>query len=245
MRKIGFAARLAMASSVFAVMGGPAQAADLGGRQQVYAPPPAVYDDAPRAFSWTGFYLGVNGGYGWGNADWTFPGAADTLAFKETGAMAGGQMGINWQFARSMVIGVEGTYDWTNIGGKATCPDGDSTCKTRFNSTADISGRLGFAFNRFLLYGKGGVAFADMKHTSASLIDPSLSAGSGYDVKTGYLVGGGFEYAITDHISWKLEYDYSNFGSVDYTLSNPAGAAGSITETQSMSAVKAGLNFKF
>jgi outer membrane immunogenic protein len=235
---------MALMSSVFALTGGPAQAADLGGKQ-VYAPPPAVYDEGPRPYSWSGFYLGVNGGYGWGNSDWTFPGTADTLAFKETGAMAGGQVGLNWQFAKSMVAGVEGTVDWANLGGKATCPAGDSTCKTQFNATADISGRLGFAFNRFMIYGKGGVAFADMKHLNTSLVDTSMSVSSGYDVKTGYLVGGGLEYAITDHISWKLEYNYSNFGSSNYTLNNAAGGASPITEDQSISAVKAGLNFKF
>src|SRR2546423_927938 len=124
--------------------GGRPPAADLS----PYSQPGPAYNPI---YTWTGFYLGINGGGGWGRSQWD---ALDT--FDLSGGVIGGTVGYNWQFGQA-VIGAEGDIDWSGIKGTSTvlCLGG---CETRNKWLATARGRLGFAFDRFLPYFTAGLA---------------------------------------------------------------------------------------
>jgi outer membrane immunogenic protein len=127
--------RLVTSVSVLALLTGVVAAADLPPPISV-APPDVMLSPAPIAFSWAGFYLGGHGGWGFGEG-----------AFSD-GAVAGGQIGANWQYG-SFVVGFEGGASWVDWGS--------------INSVTTVLGRGGFAFGRFLAYGAGGLGVEELK----------------------------------------------------------------------------------
>src|SRR3569833_1334814 len=112
------------------------------------APAPAY---APSYFSWTGFYAGSNGGYGWSNS----------FADNAKGAIYGGQVGYNLQFS-SFVVGLEGDFQGTSIKSSQDL-GGGGTVEGKIPAFATVRGRVGFAFDRMMLYGTGGWAYTDSK----------------------------------------------------------------------------------
>ena len=128
---------------------GSAAGADLSPRYQPVARGP-VY---AAVYNWTGFYLGINGGGGWGRSQWD-----GVDGFDVSGGLIGGTIGYNWQVGQ-LVIGAEGDIDWSGMGGTSTvlCPPG---CTTRNDWLATVRGRVGYAFDRFLPYLTGGLASA-------------------------------------------------------------------------------------
>jgi outer membrane immunogenic protein len=204
---VGLAA-LAAASS--------ANAADLS-RPMPYKAPPYV---APY-YSWTGFYVGINGGYGWGSSSWDgIPG------FSPQGGLVGGTAGYNWQIGQ-WVWGLEGDIDWSDIKGSTTtnCFGG---CQTSNNWLSTVRGRVGYAVDRWLPYITGGAAFGDIKATT-----PGLSADN---TNAGWTVGGGVEFAFAGPWSAKLEYLYVDLGNTN------VGAENVDFRTN---IVRAGINYKF
>lgn len=195
-----------------------ASAADLPRK----APPPAYY--APY-FSWTGFYAGINGGYGW-----TASTPGDITA---KGAVYGGQLGYNWQIG-SFVLGVEGDFQGTTM--KASESLGAVTAEAKVQAFATVRGRVGYAWDRLLIYGTGGWAYTNTKL--------SLSAG-GAEISdnswgSGWTAGGGLEWAVWDRWSVKGEYLYVDSGDTTLTL---AGATA--TGDYKYNVVRAGLNYRF
>jgi len=147
---------------LLALAGGSARAADL---QPYYQPGPAYNS----IYTWTGFYLGINGGGGWGRSQWD---AVDT--FDLSGGLIGGTVGYNWQFGQA-VIGAEGDIDWSGIKGTTTtvlCPGG---CETRNKWLATARGRVGFSFDRFLPYFTGGLALGDINANRPGFPGGSIS----------------------------------------------------------------------
>lgn len=193
-----------------------ASAADI----PLKAPAPAYY--APY-FSWTGFYAGINGGYGW----------SDSFADNAKGGVYGGQVGYNWQIG-SFVLGVEGDFQGTTI--KATETIGTATAEGKIDAYATVRGRIGYAFNRALIYGTGGWAYTKTKLKlsvgTASIEDSAWGSG--------YAVGGGLEWAVWDRWSVKGEYLYIDSGDTTLTL---AGATA--TGDFKYNVVRAGLNYRF
>ena len=163
MRTLIAAAALALAA------GGQALAADL---PPPAAPPPrapAAYLPPPPLFTWTGIYVGINGGYGFGTSTWSDTAAASGN-FNANGFLVGGQLGGNYQFGQ-FVIGLEGDGDWTNIKGvsSTTAPCGIVlTCVTANDWLATVRGRAGYAWDRILFYGTGGAAFGNIQATTAA-----------------------------------------------------------------------------
>jgi outer membrane immunogenic protein len=146
--------RLFLALVSFAALTATAAAADLPPR-----PAPQQYYKAPvvvPAYSWTGFYIGLNGGGGFGNSHWDALGSN----FDISGGLVGGTIGYNYQ-AGQAVFGVEGDIDWADINGSTTsgCP---TTCKTSDSWLSTVRGRLGYAADRFMPFVTGGVAFGDI-----------------------------------------------------------------------------------
>lgn len=256
--------RLIVTNILAAVLSvGAVQAADLPARMPVKAPVVA----AP-IFTWTGFYVGAHAGYGWGSNGWGDP--IDTLngplfagdgpyspKYDIDGGLAGGQIGVNWQ-VNQFVFGLEADGAWANIKGEGSvnspvfgnnCLASGDPCTTKIDALGTITGRLGVASDRALFYAKGGAAWASVKHTSGSHLDPAFSYSAEVDeTRWGWTVGAGVEYAFAPNWSAKVEYSYIDLGDDDATfnyapagLINPYSASSDIT----LHTVKAGINYRF
>src|SRR5438876_7714345 len=139
---------------------GPAMAADLSVKAPVMRAPVA-------AWSWSGVYLGINAGVGWGRSSWD--GVPRVPEFDVSGGVIGGTLGINWQFS-TFVFGLEGDIDYANIRGSTTTNCAPSLCETRLDGWLGTArGRLGLALDTWMPYVTGGAAFGTVK---ASLIPP-------------------------------------------------------------------------
>ena len=198
-----------------------ANAADLPRRHAAMPTKAPMY--AP--YNWTGFYIGINGGGGFGRSNVAAP--FTTGSFDTSGGVVGGTVGYNYQMGQT-VFGLEADGDWSNIRGSAPC--GALSCETKNDWLATARGRVGYAFDRFLPYVTGGAAFGDIK-TNVSGI------GSGTDTKAGWTLGGGLEAAIAGPWTAKVEYLYVDLGRGGSVL-------GADSEFRT-NLVRAGLNYKF
>lgn len=233
--------------------GSVAMAADLPPAPPPPPRAPAAYVPAlPPLYNWTGFYIGGNVGYGFGGI-----GMSDTAgsAFTSTTSqsfLGGGQVGFNWQWA-GLVLGAEGDFEWlpntkntltaANAGSLAT-----ATINDRWLTLADA--RLGYAWDRFLVFAKGGGAFAGVSNSSGAISGtPTTFAISGPGSNSGWNVGFGAEWAVWGTWSVKAEYDFIRFDNAVLTTaaSAPAPFAGDTisTNNRQISLVTVGLNYKF
>ncbi len=214
------------------------QAADLPVPPMAPAAPVAY---APQIYNWTGIYVGGHIGGGYSNSTWTDPiNAAVNDDFNSWGFLGGAQVGVNAQFNR-LVIGLEGDFSWTSIKNSGTDSIGD-TLNTSVQWTSTVTGRVGAAFDRLLVYGKGGLALAQ---DQSSLTDLGGNTSTDTILRTGWTVGAGLEYALDDNWSAKIEYDYLGFGPQSMNFNTPM--LGPVTSSTSLDVqeVKAGLNFRF
>jgi outer membrane immunogenic protein len=204
-----------------------ANAADLSRRHMPVKAP--VYT-AP-GFTWTGFYVGINGGGAWGRSDWTNP-LASTGDFNVSGGMLGGTVGYNWQAGR-VVYGLEGDLDWSGVKGSTTtnCPTG---CEFKNDWFGTVRGRIGYAFERVLPYVTGGLAVGDIKS--------STTLGNATETKAGWTAGAGLEAAITGPLTAKIEYLYADLGKTAAGIC-AAGAATDVNYHTNI--VRGGLNYHF
>ncbi len=224
-------------------------AADLPVRS--YKAPPMV---TPAAASWSGCYLGAEGGGAWGSsrhlgADRINP-AADGLAITNNFSMSGGEIGgtagCNYQ-VNSFVLGIENDISWTSLSGAA--PNLAPFNTAFFSRTSQqwldtLRGRVGFAWDRALLYGTGGAAFAGIK---AGVCNPINGfCGTESQARAGWVAGAGIEYAMWENISLKLEYLHADFGSALYIATPASGftnAGRDVKLTDDI--VRAGVNWRF
>ena len=224
--------RVCLAFVSLTALAGAAAAADLG------MPPAQPYYKAPvyaPPFSWTGFYLGINGGGGWGNSSWDIPATGN---FGTSGGFVGGTLGYNYQLSQ-VVVGIEGDVDWADINGTTTSPGGCIPgCKTNDNWLGTVRGRLGFAAGRFMPYVTGGLAFGDIQ---ASL--PGFAGAT--TTNAGWTVGAGIEMSLWGNWSAKAEYLYVNLG--QFNCGTSCGAIAGVTDNVSFTAdlVRAGINYRF
>jgi outer membrane immunogenic protein len=223
--------RLVLASALaIATMMGAANAADLPRR---HAAPPRAPVYAEPAYTWTGFYVGINGGYGFGRSDWNTP--AGTSGFNVDGGLVGGTLGYNYQVGQ-VVFGLEGDIDWSGIKGQTgtgICAGG--ICETSNNWLATARGRIGYAFNRIMPYVTAGGAFGDVK------MNPAGFAGE-TDTRAGWTAGGGVEFNLTGPWTAKVEYLYVDLG----TANCGAVSCGASTDVKfNTNLVRAGLNYRF
>lgn len=211
-------------AAIIALGSASASAADIQ-RRQMPAKAPAYLPPPP--YNWTGFYVGINGGGGWGRSDFSAP--FSTGSFNTSGGLVGGTLGYNWQMGQA-VFGLEGDVDWSNIRGSAACGGGVTVCETRNDWLGTFRGRVGYAFDQFLPYVTGGLAVGDIKTSIAGL-------GSTNDTKAGWTVGGGIEAAIAGPWTAKVEYLYVDLGRGGSILGSDAKFTTNI--------VRAGLNYRF
>jgi outer membrane immunogenic protein len=245
--------RLLLAGAgLIALLGGSSNAADLA---PVYAPlPPLV-----PVFTWTGCYVGGNGGGISANSDWSDTILGDFGSNTSSGALGGAQAGCDYQasganyWAGGLVVGIQGDYDWTSINGSVANGIPLAVAvgladQTQIKSLASITGRVGGAWDRFLAYVKAGGAWLQGNYgfrTFGAPVAPTVSL-----TQTGYTVGVGGEYAFLNWLTGFVEYDYYHFGdNTSSTLVCTAAVCGIATTGVSVrtdiNVVKAGLNLKF
>jgi outer membrane immunogenic protein len=199
-----------------------------------YAPP--VY--RPVIYDWTGIYGGINVGGGVLNDVVT---NTTTTALLNAGTqtklspfavVGGAQAGFNIEFA-PFVIGAEGTFDWSDISGTQVTPSLQPTISENSTSTpkwyATATAKAGFAANDFLFYAKGGAAWMNVHYIQSVAGGIVQSTQSITDTRSGFTVGGGVEFGMTENLSARLEYDFLDFGTKTYNFNNlgfnAAGAA--------------------
>jgi outer membrane immunogenic protein len=212
----------------------PASAADLGRALPTKAPPMA----AEPIWNWTGFYVGVNGGYGWATSTHTDALGRSTNGFRQNGGLIGGTVGYNWQTV-PVVLGVEGDLDWARINGSTPgCFSGN--CFTNMQAFGTARGRLGYAFNNWMPFVAGGAAFADVRAGQDGF------AGTATDQwRTGWTIGGGVEAMFAPNWSAKIEYLYADFGTSAATSYTPVGGIATGATERNVNIVRAGINYHF
>ena len=201
---------------------GAAAAADLPAKARMYSPAPV--------FSWTGFYVGVNAGYGWASTSISGVAGSSNL----NGFLGGAQIGYNWQGASPLVLGIEADFQGT----------GQSRTDTALGITVDqklpwfgtVRGRIGYAFDRTMIYATGGLAYANYNMTVSGF---GLSASDNAS-KAGWTVGGGVEWMFMPKWSTKLEYLYIDTGNTSVTLFGTP-----FTGRARDNIVRVGLNYHF
>lgn len=208
-----------------------ASAADLGARTYTKAPV-AV---APVS-SWSGFYVGVMGGYAW--SDKVSVGGVSIASSDLKGGFGGGTVGYNWQVGPSWLLGLEVDAAGADIKFSDTVAPG-VTGRDKINALGSVTGRIGYIFNNALIYAKGGYAWAN---NELSFTDGAVAL-SDTKLHSGYTVGGGLEYMFAPSWSAKVEYMYADFGHQDYfsnLVAPPGGELGTTVHT-----IKGGINYHF
>jgi outer membrane immunogenic protein len=225
---------------------------------------PAVYVPAVLpVYNWAGVYIGINGGWGWGNVKYTanavggggatgctgpcFPGTTGSL--HDNGGVVGGTLGFNWQ-ASAFVFGVEGDWDYSgiNTGTTASICTFSGQCQTGNNWLATVRGRAGYAADRVLFYLTAGGAFAN--------VQTNFNGTTTTHTQSGWTAGAGVEWAFADNWTAKVEYLYVNLGngSINCTTTActtasggaaPPGPAIPVSVGLTENLVRAGVNFKF
>jgi outer membrane immunogenic protein len=215
-----------------------AHAADLPPAPAMPVKAPIAY--APKLFDWTGIYVGGHLGGGFSESSWSDPiTGIGNGTFNNFGFLGGAQAGANVQFNR-LVLGLEGDFSWTGL--KASSRDSiGEAIGTNVPWTSTITGRVGAAFDRLLIYGKGGFALAQ---DQSSLTDLRGNTATNSLMRKGWTVGAGIEYALDDHWSAKIEYDYLGFGSQALSFTTPLETVGS-NASLNVQEIKAGINFRF
>lgn len=236
MRKLS----LAVAASALIAACGTASAADL----RVRAPAaPAAAVMAP-IYDWSGIYVGIQGGYGGGDLDWTYA-VGGTANHTTSGGLFGGTIGMNFQ-AGQWVFGIEADYAWANISGSTSCPNAAFDCRSRLDSFGTVRGRIGYAWDAIMIYGTGGAAFGEQNIRTVNLagaaVPPTGTPTNGSDVfKFGWTAGGGVEWGFARGWSAKVEALYFDLGTdrffVDSNLAVDARHTGVI--------VRGGINYRF
>jgi outer membrane immunogenic protein len=200
----------------------------------------APYGKAPMvspAYNWTGFYIGAMGGYGWSDKV-TSNGRTLFTTSDVKGGFGGGTIGYNWQTLGSQfVFGIEADAAWSDI--KFNELVFGLTGQERIRSFGSVTGRAGFTVDAALFYVKGGYAWADNR---LSVSNGSTTLFSESKLHSGWTIGGGLEYGLTQNWSIKGEYMFASYAAENYlTGFIPGGVSLGID----VHTVKGGLNYRF
>ena len=232
-----------------------------------------AYKSAPLivpTYDWTGFYIGVNAGYSWGNSSNTytitgFPAFASTTHMN--GDVVGGQAGYNWQVNRNWVIGIEADFQGTGQKGTDTpAPIITNTIPGILNTLNGVSmdqtldwfgtarARFGFVpWDHLLLYVTGGAAFGEVvatatgnTTTSGILAGTTVSSANFANWRVGWTGGGGAEWVLSGPWTAKIEYLFVDLGSYSNTVaSNPTVPSTLISSHVRDNIVRVGINYRF
>jgi len=239
---VGAIAAIGMASA--------ASAADLPRRSA-----PQTFVQPVPIFTWTGFYVGASAGYAFGDGRSVvgglapgFLGGGNSKSLGD-GFIIGGTVGYNYQVSPMFVVGVEADLSYLDVG--KTVTNGFVTVSQDMTYFGTVRGRLGLTFDRFMVYGTGGLAYANVESTTSINGLGNFYTGRKDDTRVGYTVGGGVEYAFTNNLSAKVEYLYYDLGDNNYGTTlvagpgfGPAFLASTRAEARG-SIVRGGINYRF
>jgi outer membrane immunogenic protein len=211
------------------------------------------FDAATPAYNWTGFYVGANGGYAWGQQNLNaliIDGKSFSLSGvnglngSTQGALAGGTIGANLEYDQ-VVFGLEGDLDWANIRGARTLQGAALALDDKINDFGTVRGRLGYAFGQALIYVTGGLYWQPTNESLVATTDTGQVGLSGKTNAFGWTIGGGVEYALSANWSAKVEYLYARAGNASFNYNGPNGAVLRTANDDSISMVRTGLNYRF
>ena len=197
-----------------------------------------------RPLSSTGLYVGGHAGLATGNTQGDLHDGGGTFLttdFDMSGALYGGQIGFNWQ-SGSTVFGIEGSLSGSSLQGNTTCAL-LFECKRDLDWLATVTGKVGYAWGHSLLYGLAGVAWGDV-NTDVTFLGTSVISGG--DTHVGWVVGFGFEHAISNALSFRVEYAHIDLGHADH-FSFDVFERINVTDTVDlkMDTIRLGVNYKF
>jgi len=249
--------RVALAVALSTVAGSAAFAADL---PPPVAPPraPAVYTPAPVPYyNWTGFYIGGNLGVGWQQGSLGDNFSNNFPTSNSIKGLGGGQVGVNYQFGGGVVVGAEAMFDWrfnnnntsnTTLVGPPLLAGLPAAITTNDQWLTTATGKLGYAWDRTLVYAKAGGAWVGSSNPTLAVNNLSQTIPTSSS-NWGWTVGAGVEYAFWGTWSARLEYDY--VGLTNQTFSCACAVNGNTVTDQftfnnrNIQMITAGINYKF
>ena len=234
--------KLLGAAAAIAMFAGAAQAADYS---------------APDSPSWTGGYIGVVGGYGWGDSDFdadtVLPAPSDPVSgsIDVEGFLLGAQAGYDFDIGNGLVLGVAGDMSWSGIDGDTCVEDGgcdgspdDSFASADVNWLATVRARAGFTTGSMLIYGTGGLAIADADASITNVEGLGDPTRSDSNTHFGWVIGAGAEFKVTENMSLGAEYLHVDLGSEEYSFPGPNVGIASDSDL-TLDIVRASLNYRF
>jgi len=233
--------RILLASTALVALGGQVFAADMAVKA------PAAAPVAP--YTWTGCYLGANVGGGWGREAFTDPTGVNFLppgvavGVDSSGVLGGPEAGCNYQIAPNWVVGVSGDFSFADISGSSRDPFfANKNIESKTEWLASATGQLGYTWDRWMLYGKGGAAWTRDRYDTTNPVEYDFT---GTETRTGWTAGVGLEWAFMQNWSAKLEYDHYGFGTDTFTLVDVHLGPQPATVKQQIDAVKFGIDYRF
>jgi outer membrane immunogenic protein len=232
-------------AALLTLVSGSAMAADM-------RPAPApVYTKAPAmapAFSWTGVYIGGDGGYGFGTSSGTLANSIGAFpvpySFNVNGPIAGGFVGGNYQMGL-FLVGAEADWQWANLtgnSGSVAGVGGPFTMSSKVKSYGSARGRVGYAIDHWLFFGTAGWAWGTWQTSYGFTGAPAFFTNNATSNK-GWTAGAGIEYAFTNNLLGRVEYRYTNLGSV--TFADIPSNSSDLGNKMVINDIRAGLAFKF
>jgi outer membrane immunogenic protein len=233
--------RVLLSGVALAALMGSASAADIPRRVEPVAPVPYVYN-------WTGFYVGINGGVGWGDAKI----GGNNRFFREfsddhVGGLVGGTIGYNWQggnwFGGNQIVwGFETDIQWADLQANGRCRGGFN-CEITADWFGTVRGRVGYAaWDRVLIYGTGGLAYGNLSATVGGF-------GGTSDTIIGWTAGGGVEFALSVlgplSPAWTMKVEYLFVDFDDFECGRACGPGGAHNVEFQTNVVRAGINYRF
>jgi outer membrane immunogenic protein len=218
----------------------------LGGAVAIFGTASAFATDLPAkapaykatpAYNWAGFYIGAHTGYGWGDYKMADPFGPVTGHLDPKGWLGGFQLGYNEYIAPNWVLGSEIDFSWGDIKDDGPSSPAIALLSTKTDFMGTARARLGYAFDRTLIYATGGLAWAHVKSTEFALLVNQFAPDTYH---LGWTAGGGLEYALDPRWSVKVEYLYSDLGHYTQAVNGT-----SRRESLTLNTVRAGLNYRF
>ena len=241
--------RLAIIAAATTALSTGVFAADLRGAYSETPPPfgGLPFAPTPAGLDWSGPYVGLNVGYGGGGEQYDYDvpnlgvGGYDTQ--RNNGIVGGGQIGYNYAIYNCFIAGIEADFDGTSIAGSAVLdqPALYARLSSRMDYFGTVRGRLGYAFDRVMLYATGGFAYANTTTDVAAPNNGIYNEASHFHI--GYAFGGGFEYAVTNNIMLRAEYLRLAYD-VKLGAGNDPNQPYHLQERPTENIVRAGVNYK-
>jgi outer membrane immunogenic protein len=240
--------KLVLAASLVVFGTTAASAADLAPRYYK-APPPVV----SPLYDWSGFYAGINGGWGTSHNCWTRTATAGAAILPVSegchdadGGTVGGQIGYRWQ-ASNWVFGLEAQGNWADFKGSnvSLLFGGLATNRTKIDAFGLFTGQVGYAWNNVLAYVKGGAAVTDNRYEGLATISGVVTDTAGSNTKWGGTVGAGIEYGFAPNWSAAVEYDHLFMGNDNYAFNTAGLATRNESIKQDADLVTVRVNYRF